>query len=75
MTFVHLDCLHPKVWQPAFIHKEMDSRYEIPKIRIDTDIVIESCFKVQNIILIELFIDILNRHFRIEEFIELCVAL
>ena len=75
MTFVHLDCLHPKVWQPAFIHKEMDSRYEIPKIRIDTDIIVQGRFQMQNIVLIKLFINVLNRHLRIEEFIELCVAL
>ena len=75
MTFVHLDCLHPKVWQPAFIHKEMDSRYEIPKIRIDTCVIAERCFKVQNVVIIGLLVDIFNRNLGVEELIELHVTL
>ena len=54
MAFIHLDRLHFEVRQLALIHEEMDNRYEIQKIRIDTDIVIQSRFQMQNIVLIEL---------------------
>ena len=47
------------------------SRYEISQIGIDTCVIIERCFKVQNIVLIGLFINVLNRHFRGEELIEI----
>ena len=71
MAFIHLDRLHLEVREPALVHEEMDSRYEIPKIRIDTCVIIERCFKVQNVVLIGLLINVLNRHFRIEVFIEI----
>ena len=32
---------------------------------------IERCFKVQNVVLIGLLVDVLNRHFRVEELIEI----
>ena len=44
-------------------------------LRIDADVVMKSCFEIQNVRLISLFVDVLNRHFRIEVFIELRVAL
>ena len=71
MAFIHLDSLHLKVRNPTLIHEKMNSRYEIPKIRIDTDIIIKSCFKVQNVVLIDLLVDVLNGHPRVEELIEI----
>lgn len=71
MAFIDLDRLHLKVWEPALIHEEMDNRYEIPKIRIDTDIVIQSRFQMQNIVLIGLLIYVLDRHLGVEELIEI----
>ena len=43
-ALVRLDCLHLEVWQIALIHKEMQGRYEISQIGIDTCVIIESCF-------------------------------
>ena len=40
-ALVHLDRLHLKVRQIALVHEEMQGRYEISKIGIDADIVIE----------------------------------
>ena len=75
MTFIDLDRLHLKVRKPPLIHEEMDSRYEVTKIGIDTDVIIESRFEVQNVVLIGLLVDILDRYLRVEVFIELRVAL
>ena len=27
MAFIHLDCLHFEVWNPPFVHEEMQGRY------------------------------------------------
>ena len=75
MTFINFDCLHLEMWKIALIHEKMDSRYEVPKIRINTDIVIQSRFQMQNVILIGLLINVLNRRLRVEVFKELRVAL
>ena len=58
MTFIDLDCLHFEVRQPAFIHEEMNRRYEVSQIRIDTDVVIQGLFQMQNVVLISLLINI-----------------
>ena len=42
MTFIDLDYLHFEVWKIALIHKEMEGCYEVTKIGIDADVVIES---------------------------------
>ena len=75
MAFIDLDRLHLEVGNIALIHEEMDSRYEVTKIRIDADIVIQSRFQMQNVVLIGLFINILDRHLRVEVFIKLRIAL
>ena len=38
--------MHLEVREPAFIHEEMNGSYEIPKIRIDADIIIQSRFQM-----------------------------
>ena len=55
--------------------KEMQGRDQISQIGIDTDIVIESRFKVQYVVLIGLLVDVLDRHLRVEELIEMEIAL
>ena len=42
VAFIDLDCLHLEVRQPAFVHKEMEGCYKIPKIGIDADVVVKS---------------------------------
>jgi len=44
-------------------------------LRIDADVVMKSCFEIQNVRLISLFVDVHDRHLGIEVFIELRVAL
>jgi hypothetical protein len=71
MAFIDLDRLHPKVWQLTFIHKEVQGSDEISQIRINADVIIKSCFEMQNIVLIALPVDVLDRHLRVEELIEI----
>ena len=42
VAFIHLDRLHLKVRQIALVHEEMQGRYEVSKIGIDADVVIQS---------------------------------
>ena len=41
MAFINLDRLHLEVGKIALVHEEMQGRYEISKIGVDADIVIE----------------------------------
>ena len=41
----------------------------------NTCVIVERCFKVQNVVLVGLLVNVLNRHLRIEVFIELRIAL
>ena len=50
MTFINLDCLHLEVRQPTFIHEEMNGRYEVSQIRIDTGIIVKNLLKMNNIV-------------------------
>jgi hypothetical protein len=61
--------------KPALIHEEMKSGDKISQIRVDADIVLQSGFKMQDIVLIALLVDILDRHLRVEELIEIQIAL
>ena len=49
----------------------MKGGYQVAQIGVDTDVVIKGSFQVQNVVLICLLVDVLNRHIRIEEVIEL----
>ena len=42
MALIYLDRLHLEMRKIALVHEEMDSRYEVTKIRIDADVVIKS---------------------------------
>ena len=42
MAFIDLDRLHLEVRNPTLIHEEMQGCYEVTKIGIDADVVIES---------------------------------
>ena len=75
MAFIDLDRVHLEMRKIALVHEEMQGRYEVSKIGIDADIVIESWFEMQNIVFICLLINVLNRHLGVEELIELSVAL
>ena len=44
-------------------------------VAVEGLVIVERCFKVRDVVLITLLVDVLGRHFRIEEFIELCVVL
>jgi hypothetical protein len=41
MAFIDLDRLHLEMWKITLVHKEMQGRYEVSQIRIDTDIIIK----------------------------------
>lgn len=75
MAFIDLDRLHFEVGKIALVHKEMQGRYEVTKIGIDADVVVECRFQMKNVVLIDLLVNVLNRHLRIEVFKELRVAL
>lgn len=44
MAFIDLDRLHLEMRKIALIHEEMQGCYQISQIRIDTCVIIESCF-------------------------------
>ena len=75
MALIDLYCLHFEVWQPAFTHEEMNGRYKVSQIRIDTDVVMKNLLKMNNVVLIGLFVNIFNRHLGVKVLIEIQVAL
>ena len=75
MAFIDLDRLHLEVGEIALIHKEVQGSDQVPQIRIDADIIIKSGFQMKHIVLIRRCINVLDRHFRIEIFIKLGIAL
>ena len=75
MAFIDLNCLHLEVRQIALVHEEMQGCYEVTKIGIDADVVVECRFQMQDIVLIALLVDILDWHLRVEELVEIQIAL